>query len=338
MAAGLPVGPVGLLQQYFLSHSHFISPNFADGFMSNGYTSGVCALLSQEQLQSILDALPDRAILITRSGRYVAAFGYTTDYGYSDRNSFVGKSIYDFMSREKADFFVENIHNALSDNKLVIVEFAISTEDVLSIEKNDERSDSLWFSGRIQPLPWLYEGESVVLWVSSDITERHQLEIRLRHLSDTDDLTGVCSRRKLMAALAASFDEFHRYRCSTSVFLFDIDNFKAINDTIGHLAGDEAIKAVAEACKREARKTDLIARLGGDEFIILMEHIDHDQAWQLADRLRKVIAKELATGTAGTISGGVSEMLASDTSMEDVLRRADIALYEAKSQGRNRVL
>jgi diguanylate cyclase (GGDEF)-like protein len=90
-------------------------------------------------------------------------------------------------------------------------------------------------------------------------------------------------------------------------------------------------------CKREARKTDLIARLGGDEFIILMEHIAPDQARQLADRLRAAIEKEFAATTAGTISGGVSGMLASDTSMEDVLRRADIALYEAKSQGRNRV-
>lgn len=294
-------------------------------------------MLSLEQLKSILGALPHRVILATGSGHYLAAFGDTADYGYQGRSTFIGRSIYDFLSKEVADFFAEQIQRALSDKKPVVVEYGISTGDVLRIDKSDGRSDSVWFSGRIQPLPWLHEGEPVVLWVSSDITERHQLEIQLRHLSDTDELTGLYNRRKLMTVLTTAFDEFQRYRCATSLFLFDIDNFKAINDTVGHLAGDEAIKAVAEVCKREARKTDLIARLGGDEFIILMEHIAPDQARQLADRLRAAIEKEFAATTAGTISGGISGMLESDTSMEDVLRRADIALYEAKSQGRNRV-
>ncbi len=294
-------------------------------------------MFSLEQLKSILGALPHRVILATRSGRYLAAFGDTADYGYEGRSTFIGQSIYEFLSKEVADFFAEHIRRALSDEKPVVVEYGISTGDVLSIDKADGRSDSIWFSGLIQPLSWMLAGESVVLWVTSDITERHQLEIQLRHLSDTDELTGLYNRRKLMAVLAAAFDDFQRYRCTTSVFLFDIDNFKVINDTVGHLAGDQAIKAVAEVCRREARKTDLIARLGGDEFIILMEHIDIGQARRLADRLRAAVEKELATNTVGTISGGVSGMLASDTSMEDVLKRADVALYEAKSQGRNRV-
>lgn len=294
-------------------------------------------MLTQKQQALILRALPGPVFVMTQSGCYVDMYGGLDNRNHRNAKSLLGKTIHDIFPKEKADRFVGYIQSALRDQNQLIVEYELDEEDVSRLAQGVSASGTRWFEARIQPLPESIQGEPTVLWVTRDITHHHSVEARLLRLSDTDDLTGLYNRRKFMNALAASFDDFQRYQCSTSVFLFDIDNFKEINDTLGHLAGDEAIKAVAEVCKRQARKTDLIARFGGDEFIILMEHVDLDQARQSADRLRTMIAKELATSSYGTISGGVSEMLTGDKFIIDVLKRADTALYEAKSLGRNRV-
>ncbi len=274
--------------------------------------------------------------MANRSGRILAIFGGEDESYYYDKSLLVGKLVHDTMPKVKADWIVESIQGALRDQTSSLVQYRGDREDVIDTEGEGEVG-AMWFEARIQPLSELFDGEPAVLWVAGNITRRHYLEARLRRQSDTDDLTGLYNRRKLINEMAVSFESFQRYRNPTSLFIFDIDNFKGINDAGGHQAGDEAIRVVADVCRRESRKTDVVARLGGDEFVILMANTQLEAALLLAERLRLAIEQEWVVQNCGTISGGVSDMRVTDVSVDDVLRRADAALYEAKSLGRNRV-
>lgn len=299
------------------------------------------SLFSNEQIAALLVALPDPAFILTRSGRYAAVFGGTDNRYYHDGSSLVGKSITDVLNTEKSSWFLAQIAIALASRGLHVVEYALAREDVRGLG-TDGPMETIWFEGRVQPLDYQLMGEDAVLWVASNITASKKLETLLRMQSETDALTGLANRRKLMTGLTEHFELFARYRTPTSVLIFDIDHFKGINDQFGHLAGDKAIMMTGDVCRREMRTTDFPARLGGDEFVVLMTHTSADLALPIADRLRVRIADALrGLGTLGegaTISGGLSELAEGDVSYEDVLKRADDALYRAKRDGRNRIV
>ncbi|MRX10902.1 diguanylate cyclase [Pseudoduganella sp. FT25W] len=299
------------------------------------------SLFSNEQIAALLAALPDPAFILTRSGRYAAVFGGTDSRYYHDGSGLVGKSICDVLNPEKAAWFETQIAIALASHGLHVVEYPLAREDIKGLG-GDGPAEVIWFEGRVQPLDYQVLDEEAVLWVASNITASKKLETLLRTQSETDSLTGLFNRRKLMSGLTEHFELFARYKTPTSVLIFDIDKFKGINDEYGHLAGDKAIATTADVCRRELRATDFPARLGGDEFVVLMPHTDGEQAMPIAERLRHRIAEALqklgTLGPGATISGGLSEMTAGDLSYEEVLKRADDALYRAKRDGRNRII
>ena len=299
------------------------------------------SLFTTEQIAALLAALPDPAFIFTRSGKYAALFGGTDARYYHDGSSLVGKRIGDVLNSEKTAWFLAQIATALAKRGLHVVEYRLDRKDVKGLE-SEGPDDTIWFEGRAQALDYQVDGEDAVLWVASNITTSKKLEALLRMQSETDALTGLANRRKLMQALNDSHGLHARYRTPASVLIFDIDNFKDINDRYGHLSGDKAIQVTADVCRRELRTTDFPARLGGDEFVILMPHTTWEQAMPIAERLRQRIAEQLrelgTLGQGATISGGLDQMLPGDTSSEDVLKRADDALYRAKHGGRNRIV
>ncbi len=162
----------------------------------------------------------------------------------------------------------------------------------------------------------------------------------LQRLADTDGLTGVHNRRYFLERLNDELERLTRYGGALSVVLFDIDDFKKVNDGYGHSAGDEVLKAVAACCLEGIRQPDVFARYGGEEFAFLLPQTDAEQARLLAERLRSgVAALELHSGEARirlTVSIGVASASA-DTSADRLLKGADDALYQAKRLGKNRV-
>ena len=296
---------------------------------------------STEQMAAVLAALPDPAFILTRSGRYAAIFGGTDQRYYHDGAKLVGKSMSDVLHADKAAWFLREIEQALATRQLHVVEYQLAGADVKGLESSGPEH-TIWFEGRVKALEFPVDGEEAVLWVASNITERSELESKLRLLSETDSLSGLVNRRKLMTVLQEHYDLFARYRTPSALLIFDIDHFKRINDEYGHLSGDTAIQVTAGVCRAELRNTDIAARLGGDEFVVLMPHTTREQAAPIAERLRVLVATQLkALGTLGegaTISGGLSEMLPGDCSSEEVLKRADEALYQAKREGRNQIV
>lgn len=296
---------------------------------------------SIDQIAAILAALPDPAFIVTRSGRYTAAFGGSDLRYYHESSFLIGKTMQEVLVPEKANWFIGEIDKALTSRSLHVVEYGLAGSDIREAPVAGPLHP-IWFEGRVQALDFAVDGEDAVLWVASNITARSELEAKLRLQSESDELSGLFNRRKLMAELGKLHDVFVRYGTPTSLLIFDIDQFKSINDQYGHLNGDKAIQATAEVCRHELRATDFPARFGGDEFVVLMPHTSWEHAHPIVERLRTRIADALRglgrIGNGATVSGGLSEFLASDSSPEDVLKRADDALYQAKRDGRDRIL
>ncbi|SEH38928.1 sensor domain-containing diguanylate cyclase [Magnetospirillum fulvum] len=178
----------------------------------------------------------------------------------------------------------------------------------------------------------------------TDITERKEMERRLRELATTDDLTGALNRRAFFAAITQEAERAGRYGGQMSLVMIDLDHFKQVNDRFGHAAGDRALKLAAQAMRTGLRDIDVLGRLGGEEFAILLPQTPLAGALDVAERLRAAIAQiaipvDPAPTTIGlTASLGVADRQGNESGPDRILLRADAALYRAKDEGRNRVV
>jgi diguanylate cyclase (GGDEF)-like protein/PAS domain S-box-containing protein len=177
-----------------------------------------------------------------------------------------------------------------------------------------------------------------------DVTERKSAEERLRYLADHDPLSGVYNRRRFEQELQRELDRADGRHRRSVVLLFDVDDFKAINDTHGHATGDAVIARFGDVLRTRLRTTDVAARLGGDEFAILVRRCDVAGATELAHDVQARAAEQLA-GIVGDGSGRVTLSVGLATvggeatrTVDAVLVDADAALYEAKRTGKNRIV
>lgn len=168
------------------------------------------------------------------------------------------------------------------------------------------------------------------------------MQIELEAHASTDFLTGVTNKRRFFEISENELRRAHRFRNTMAIIMFDIDNFKIINDTHGHAAGDEVLIEVADLCKSTLRNIDVLARVGGEEFAILLPHTDTEDARIVAEYLRVAIEKNTVEYSSKTIkitaSFGITELCSTDLQIKTLLDRADTALYEAKHKGRNQVI
>ncbi len=169
--------------------------------------------------------------------------------------------------------------------------------------------------------------------------ELEQAVEREQQLARTDGLTGIYNHRHFIDIAAYEFAMAERYNHTISILIFDVDKFKQVNDTMGHLFGDEMLKHIAQVAKQRLRETDILARYGGEEFIVLLPNTNSSEAHVVAEDIRQSIAANGLDSDKGrvnvTISIGISKILPKEDSLEEFIRRADKALYEAKAAGRN---
>ncbi|HEX9802988.1 MAG TPA: diguanylate cyclase [Gammaproteobacteria bacterium] len=170
-----------------------------------------------------------------------------------------------------------------------------------------------------------------------DVTERVLLEQELVRLATIDALTGIFNRHRFNQGLAHELTTASRYGAALTLLMFDIDNFKEVNDQDGHEKGDRLLRHVVRMAQGSLRKSDIFARWGGDEFMILSPHTGMQEADRLAERLRARVEQECFQGRSVTISLGLTEYLPGESSLA-LLKRVDKALYEAKQAGRNCVV
>lgn len=177
------------------------------------------------------------------------------------------------------------------------------------------------------------------------LTLNHELSLakeQAEQLARTDALTGLNNRRSFFETGSAILLNARRYERPLSVVMLDLDNFKAINDTYGHSTGDEVIKAVANTLRQGRRESDITGRLGGEEFAILLQETDIETALDLIENLRKEVQQIIVNSedkqVGVTASFGIAELDAQCDTLGKLIANADRALYQAKEQGRNRVV
>lgn len=223
-------------------------------------------------------------------------------------------------------------------------------------QRHLRQGQEAWMRVTFAPLNIEAEGRCCHLALVEDITQQklHERELEqareaiidanlalqaanaeLKQLATTDPLTGTWNRRHFQQVIAAEIKQALRYGQQLSLLLFDLDHFKSINDRHGHQVGDQVLVALTRLLQRNLRSTDVLARWGGEEFAVVMPHCGANEAASLAEKLRALIAGwEFTDVGCVTVSCGLAEYQPPET-LDSWLKRADDALYAAKSSGRN---
>ncbi len=188
----------------------------------------------------------------------------------------------------------------------------------------------------------LEDGTATSIGYSTDITELYLLKEKLQRQAITDTLTGLYNRRYFNDQCEREFSHCIRSKSIMSIIIIDIDFFKSINDKFGHPVGDIVLREASNIYKSCLRKENILCRIGGEEFAILLPNTTQQEASILAERIRQTQEQNSIKGEWGmaikpTISLGVSTLIEADKSFNDLLSRADRALYKAKQHGRNQV-
>lgn len=209
--------------------------------------------------------------------------------------------------------------------------------NLLSFENRVRSKDGTyrWVTWNSLPLP----EENLIYSVAHDTTHRREIEEQLRTMASIDPLTKIINRRHFFELGNVEFAKAKRHDHRLSVFMLDIDHFKTINDTYGHLAGDQVLRELAVVCQDILRETDLFGRFGGEEFAGVLIEVDQQGAMSTLNRILHGISSHLVNTEAGdirfTASIGTATLSSTDESLQQLLNRADTALYQAKRGGRN---
>ncbi len=228
------------------------------------------------------------------------------------------------------------------DDKMMVensIQEIIAGRKVLPIEHRIIRHDGtvVWIRNTMVPYHddkgqmTRYDG------LIEDITERKLAEEELKRLASTDKLTEAYNRTKFNEIIGREIERVKRYNQPLSIIIFDIDDFKNVNDKYGHNAGDHVLKTIADIVRKNIRKIDYFVRWGGEEFMVISSETNLKEAYLLAERIRETIENYTFEDVGKvTVSFGLTEFKENDTE-DSLIKRADDAMYEAKKKGRNRV-
>ncbi len=183
-------------------------------------------------------------------------------------------------------------------------------------------------------------GRSILKFMTGENVEVQYHE-EIYRLMTVDGLTQVYNRRYFNDALEREFNRSKRYQRALSLILFDIDFFKRVNDSFGHLAGDNLLRHISSAVKPRLRREDIFARTGGEEFAVMLPEVGVVGARTTAEKIRGIVEstslKYERQVVQCTVSLGVAELVGTEAAHEELYKAADARLYEAKGKGRNRV-
>lgn len=222
-----------------------------------------------------------------------------------------------------------------------ILKSLVSGQDIVNreIPLEHNRDSRIWVSLNTRSIE--LQGEPVLCCALLDVTEARELSNQLSYHATYDDLTGLVNRREFEDRLQEVIDIASLHKTENVLCYLDLDQFKIINDTCGHMAGDEMLRQLSQVLYDNVRKDDTLARLGGDEFAILLEHCSITNAERVANKIRQVVQDFRFIWQGKTfnisVSMGLVPIAQDGETITEILRRADSACYAAKDAGRNRI-
>ncbi len=303
-------------------------------------------ILQMHRLQTVEDLVDETATILKNILSYkLFAFVIREETGlciWSDP-LLSRQRLLDMTSKDFPDSEIETLTYIEGEEKNVIHTFFHKPESVSAtlIEVQDTKACLYLVPGKTFFPSRKKSADLVIQSFENALTQILRIR-QLEKTSSTDPLTGCLNRRALESTLERSMDIARRYGRNLSVLMFDVDHFKSINDSHGHLFGDQVLKSLAATVKKTIRKSDCIARYGGEEFLVILPETPLSGAIEIANRIKNIIGQlSLHTGSHQpvrvTASCGVASMNGQST-LDTLISEADAMLYQAKNAGRNRVM
>jgi diguanylate cyclase (GGDEF)-like protein/PAS domain S-box-containing protein len=283
-----------------------------------------------QDFRAMVESMPDIIARFDRDMRYVYVNPAIEQLTGIPRAAFIGRTHAELDLPETfAEQWRAHLANVLAEEREITAEVAYSSTPV-------DRT----FLVRLTPEPGPTGEVETVLAVARDITDRRALAERLQFQALHDALTGLPNRTLMLDRLQHALARSRRHRQPVALLFLDLDNFKTVNDTLGHAAGDKLLVQVARRLERSVRSEDTVARFGGDEFAVLLPHIANaGSALEVAERIAQAISQPFEIGhneAFVTTSIGVALSESPDDYVDELLHRADSAMYRAKSTTKNR--
>lgn len=287
----------------------------------------------KELLQSVIEHAPVRVFWKDRECRYLGCNTlFARDAGLSHPEQLIGKTDFDAAWHEQADRY-------RADDMAVMESGAAK----LDFEEPQTTKDGNRICLQTSKVPLRDENDQVigVLGIYSDVTERKLAQSRLDYLAHHDTLTGLHNRFTLHERLDQALASVRRERRTLAVLFLDLDRFKTINDTLGHVVGDELLIQVANRLRECVRESDIVARLGGDEFVVVLAEVDGPATTvRVVEKVLNVLRQSYyieGRELHSTPSIGVALYPADGEDTDTLMKNADTAMYQAKAQGRNSI-
>lgn len=281
------------------------------------------------------DAFQSGALITDKNRKIVYANTYFSDELDWKIETLLGKSSDDLFTYSSMIFFESYLMPLLIHEKkceeiqLALLDGNNNRISIIVSAKIDEQGHIYWSFFNASKRDKLYE---------ELIGTRKELEAQaeiLKSMASTDELTGLLNRRELNLRAPKLINQSKLYVHNIALIIVDIDHFKKVNDTFGHIEGDRVLKELGLRLQKFGRQTDLIARFGGEEFIMLLPDASQGDADLFAQRLHELVSEIEVNNTPLTVSIGIT-LTDGNQSLHDLTNQADNALYEAKKNGRNR--
>ncbi len=290
-------------------------------------------IYNENKLRLIIRGIPDALMIMDEDGNYIETLSNSDHLYYETAKKLIGFNVKDVLPAETATTLLSTIHNSLELNQSLTIEYERLTEFGRRLVE-----------ARIQPFPLETKKTRAVLVLARDITDRKIKEDEISFLAFYDSLTGLPNRRLLHERIQHALANCHRNETHGALLFIDIDNFKTLNDTLGHDKGDLMLKQVAHRLNGCIRETDTVSRLGGDEFVVMLEDLSRmeDVAAKQSQTIGEHILASLnqpyridSLEYNSSASIGITLFDNHEVSSDDLMKHADIAMYQAKSAGRN---
>ncbi|MCW8929475.1 MAG: EAL domain-containing protein [Gammaproteobacteria bacterium] len=295
----------------------------------------------QEQhalLCAFINAMPELAFILDEDGEYIEIFGNNDRLLFQNKEFLLGKRLTDILPLEVSTKVMKTIAQTLESNESKVIDY--------ELEINNEIK---YFQGHTSVLDYEHENRSekgMIIFIVHDMSEQIHAKKEAYHLSLFDPLTGLSNRRLLMERLDQEISRCNRHNDHGALLFIDLDDFKTINDSRGHQMGDLLLKEVAIRLNSLIRKEDLACRLGGDEFVLLLCSLGDNivsasnYAQNIAYKTLKLLQEYYELGEEKhqiSCSIGVVMFPEKDRDSHDIIKYADIAMYQAKDEGKNTV-